>query len=171
MKKNAKIATCMSISGIALLLLLAPSVIGLPISSATVARTSGVWSLPNFNATTLKTSGDHQYIASYGSGPIKGGIVGQTTASLLLDYNTKTNVIIFTGQIECVCTVDGRSGILWIAITNGIDHNASNPNGRTTADLLIVGSSGGLAGTTGQGVENTTTSSPNMDYAMKIHLG
>jgi hypothetical protein len=172
MKKKGKIMLSVSLATVAFLLLLVPSV-NTVIASATVARVSGVWTLPGnqFSASTLTTSGNTQYIASYGYGPITGGISGSTTAALLLDFNTNTGVILFTGQIECICTIDGRSGTIWISITNGVDQNGNDPDGFTSGNLVIVGSSGGLSGTTGQGSFTTTTSSSNMDYTMKIHLG
>jgi len=169
--KKSKVVLSVLLAAGAFALLLVPSMFAAPASFATVARGVGVWSLPNFAATTLETIGNTQYIASYGNGPITGGISGQTTAALLLDVKTNTGVTVFTGQIECVCTVSGRSGILWIAITNGFDVNLNDPNGVTTGNLLIVGSSGALAGSSGTGFFNTTSSSANMDYTMKIHLG
>jgi hypothetical protein len=168
-RKKTKVVMSAVLAIGALAILAAPSIFAIPASFATVARGSGVWTLSNFNGGDI-TTGNAQYEYSYGSGPITGGITGTTTAALLLDVRT-SGAVYFTGQIECVCTVDGKSGILWIAITNGFDVNFNDPNGATTANLVVVGSSGGLAGSTGFGSFSTTTSSDNMYYTIFVHLG
>src|ERR1700689_3683759 len=99
----------------AFLLLLAPAMVPAFASSTASSNVKlrGIWLLPDFNATVLGSSGNVQYIASYGSGPFTGGITGNSTASLLLQSNNVTNVITFTQQIFCVCKIDGRRGDLW----------------------------------------------------------
>ena len=143
------------------------------VSSAAAPKTlhvHGIWSLSSFNSTVLKTVGNIQYGAGVGVGPLTGGIHGSTAGTYLTRYNMKTQVILFTVSIVCTCTVDGRSGTLWISGTNGIDHNASDPNGKTTANLAIVGAQGGLKGITGTGRFVTTTSSNDMNYTMTVTL-
>ena len=131
----------------------------------------GIWSLPVFSATTLNTTADWQYAASYGSGNFTCTIKGNySNAALLLQINTVTSVVTFTGQIFCQCKIHGRSGDLWISLTNGVDVNFSNPNGATTGDLTIINSNGGLAGATGHGTFVTTSSSDLMNYTMTIRL-
>lgn len=139
-------------------------------SSSTIT-VSGIWTLDYLNSTTLKTIGNWQYGAGSGPGKFTGGAHGQAFGEFLTAYNTKTAVILFTGQIVCVCTIRGHSGTLWISMIHGIDHNANNPNGKTTAEFIITNSAGGLAGTTGHGPMKTTTSSDDMNFTMWIKLG
>jgi hypothetical protein len=82
----------------------------------------------------------------------------------------QTGRITFTGQIHCYCTIDGLSGNLWISMIHGIDVNANNPNGKTTAEFVIVGAGQGLAGATGSGPMVTTTQSNYMNYTMSVTL-
>lgn len=53
-------------------------------------------------------------------------------------------------------------------MTNGIDVNASNPNGKTTATFTITEASGGLKGLYGSGKMKTTTSSDDMNFTMLV---
>ena len=123
------------------------------------------------NSTVLYTQGNIQYGAGSGIGPFTGGIHGaHSEGEFLTSYNMKTGVILFTGQIHCVCTIQGKSGGLWISMIHGIDVNANDPNGKTTAEFVIVGASGGLKGTTGRGPMVTTTSSNDMNFTMTIKL-
>ncbi len=154
------------------LLVIAPNLF----ASASSGRSSrivvtGTWQLTSFNSTTFYTQNGIQYGAGWGIGPFLGGIQGANSqGEYLTAYNLATGVITFTGQIHCVCTIAGRTGDFWISMTNGIDQNASDPNGKTTAEFAIVGASGGLAGVTGSGPMVTTTSSNDMNFTMVIHL-
>jgi hypothetical protein len=171
--KQRKIVISVLLVAVAVSLFVVPSIVAAQFASGSGSQIEvrGIWSLPNFNATTLRNVANVSNIASYGSGPITGGIKGQTAAALLLKSENKAEVILFTGQIYCSCTVGGKSGDLWIAIVNAIDHNSSDPNGATTGELTIVGSQYGLAGTTGHGSFVTTTSSADMNYTMWITVG
>jgi hypothetical protein len=141
-------------------------------STSKTIEVKGSWILTSFHSVTFYTKDGIQYGAGYGTGPMTGGIHGKNSqGEYLTAFNLKTGVILFTGQIHCVCTIDGKTGDLWISMINGIDHNAYNPNGKTTADFVIVGASEGLEGTTGHGPMLTTTSSNMMNYTMFIHLG
>jgi Protein of unknown function (DUF3224) len=139
-------------------------------TSATI-KVSGVWTLTKFHSVVFYTKDGIQYGAGYGTGPITGGIRGSSQGEYLTAFNLKTGVILFTGQIHCECTIDGKTGSLWISMINGVDHNANKPNGKTTAEFVIVGASGQLKGTTGRGPMVTTTSSDDMNFTMLIHLG
>jgi hypothetical protein len=157
------------------LLLLAPSIapsfaVPAVAGPGSVITVRGIWELPNFAASSLVNQSIYQYEASYGSGPFTGGITGNSTAALLLQINNDTSVVTFTGQIFCVCKIAGRTGPLWISLTNGVDVNFSNPNGKTTGDLTVINSKGGLSGITGSGKFVTTTSSDEMNYTMTIRF-
>jgi hypothetical protein len=157
----------------AFILMLAPTFATAAASSASTPETvhvHGIWALTQFNSTVLKTIGNIQYGAGSGTGPITGGMKGFNAATLLTRYNMKTQVIQFTGQIFCKCKIDGLTGQIWISVTHGIDRNASDPNGKTTGDLTVVGASGELKGTTGQGSFVTTTSSADMNYTMTLNV-
>jgi Protein of unknown function (DUF3224) len=156
------------------LLTLAPAALTATASSGTSASTikvHGIWTLTSFNSTVLKTVHHVQYGAGVGVGFITGGIHGSSVGEYLTEYYEKTGIILFTGQIQCTCTIQGHHGQLWISFFHGIDHNANNPNGKTTAEYVIVGASGGLAGTTGHGPMVTTTSSDDMNFTMWITPG
>jgi hypothetical protein len=168
-------AICVTLISATLLLALGSSALSASAASSSSFRTievKGIWILTSFHSVTFYTQNGVQYGAGFGTGPMTGGIHGKNSqGEYLTAFHLNTGVIIFTGQIHCVCTIDGKTGDIWISMTNGIDHNANNPNGRTTAEFVIVGASGELAGTTGQGPMVTTTSSNLMNYTMTIHLG
>jgi len=157
------------------LLALAPATTSFAATNAPQSSTfkvQGIWTVYYLNSTVFKTIGNWQYGAGWGPGKITGGIHGANAfGTFLTAFNTKTGVILFTGQIVCQCTIHGKSGTLWITMIHGIDHNANNPNGKTTAELVITNASGGLAGTTGHGPMRTTTSSDDMNYTMWVTLG
>jgi Protein of unknown function (DUF3224) len=140
-------------------------------SSSSTFKVSGIWTLEYLNSTVFQTKGNWQYGGGTGPGKMTGGIHGTADGEFLTAFNMKTGVILFTGQIVCVCTIHGKSGTLWISMIHGIDHNAYNPNGKTTAEFVITEASGALAGTTGHGPMKTTTSSDDMNYTMWITLG
>ncbi len=152
------------------LLALAPSALG----SAAYTRSSstteihGIWTVTYLNSTTLYTKGNIQYGVGTGPGFIYGPLHGIAQGEFLTAYNTKTAVILFSGQIVCECTFMGKQGTVWISMNHGIDHNASNPNGKTTAELTITEATGGLTGLYGSGPMKTTTSSDNMNFTMRV---
>jgi hypothetical protein len=152
------------------LLALAPSAIGSSAYTGSSATTTihGIWTVSNLTSTTLYTKGDWQYGAGSGPGNITGPLHGTAQGEFLTAYNTKTQVILFSGQIVCECSFAGKSGTVWISMTNGIDVNASNPSGRTTADFTITKASGGLTGLYGKGIMRTTTSSDDMNFTMTV---
>jgi len=152
------------------LLALAPLAIGTSGSTASssLAKIHGIWTVEYLNATTLYTQGNWQYGAGTGPGNITGALHGTAQGEFLTAYNTQTQVIIFSGQIVCECSLFGRSGTVWITMTNGIDVNSSNPNGKTTATFTITEASGGLTGLYGTGPMKTTTSSDDMNFTMLV---
>jgi len=152
------------------LLALTPLAIGSSAStgSSSLARIHGIWTVAYLNSTTLYTQGNWQYGAGSGPGNIIGPMHGNAQGVFLTAYNTKTQVILFTGQIVCECTLFGKSGTVWISMRNGIDVNASNPNGKTTATFTITEASGGLKGLYGSGPMKTTTDSDDMNFTMTV---
>jgi len=154
------------------LLALAPSAIGSSTayagSSTSLTEIHGSWFLTYLNSTTLYTKGNWQYGSGYGSGFIYGKMHGTSQGEFLTAYNTKTQVILFSGQILCQCTLFGKHGTVWISMNNGKDVNASNPNGKTTATFVITNASGGLKGLYGSGPMKTTTSSDYMNFTMWV---
>lgn len=173
LNRRKKVLTGILVAAATMLLIIVPNVFASASSGSAGTRieVKGIWELTSFNSTTFYTQNGIQYGAGVGIGPFLGGIHGANSqGEYLTAYNLATQVITFTGQIHCICTIDGRTGNLWISMINGIDRNASNPNGKTTAEFVIVGASGGLKGTTGYGPMVTTTSSNDMNYTMFIHL-
>jgi hypothetical protein len=152
------------------LLALAPLAIGSSAStgSASLTKIHGIWTVPVLNSTTLYTKGNWQYGSGSGPGSITGPLHGTAQGVFLTAYNTKTQIIKFTGQIVCQCSLFGKHGTVWITMTDGIDHNASDPNGKTTATLTITMASGGLKGLYGSGPMKTTTSSDMMNFTMLV---
>jgi Protein of unknown function (DUF3224) len=152
------------------LLALTPSALA---SSAATGASSlktihGIWTVSNLTSVTLYTQGNWQYGAGYGAGNITGPLHGTSQGEFLTAYNTKTQVIDFTGQIVCQCSYSGKHGTVWISMTNGVDVNASNPNGKTTATFTITKATNGLKGLHGTGPMKTTTSSDDMNFTMSI---
>jgi hypothetical protein len=154
------------------LLALAPAALTTNASTGSrVIEVKGIWTVTGLNSTVLYQKGDIQYGAGSGVGPMTGGIHGpHSQGEFLTKFNLDSGIITFTGQIHCVCTIAGRTGNLWISFIHGIDVNAYNPNGKTTAEFVIVGAGQGLKGVTGYGPMKTTTSSDDMNYTMWITL-
>jgi hypothetical protein len=150
------------------LLALAPSAIGSSAATGSTTEIHGIWTLTYLNSTTLYTKGNWQYGAGSGPGFIYGAMHGTSQGEFLTAYNTKTQVIDFSGQIVCQCTLFGKHGTVWIAMNNGVDVNASNPNGKTTATFMITNASGGLKGLYGTGPMHTTSSSDDMNFTMWV---
>ncbi len=136
--------------------------------SSSLTEIHGVWALNYLNSTTLYTQGNWAYGAGSGPGNITGIMHGNAQGEFLTAYNNKTQVILFSGQIVCECTLFGKSGTVWISMTHGIDVNSSNPNGKTTATFRITEASGGLKGLYGSGPMKTTTSSDDMNFTMSV---
>jgi len=172
LKQNTKVISAVLLAT-TFLLALGPAALTASAStgSSSTIKVTGIWSLTTFTSTVLYTKGNIQYGAGIGNGTMTGGVRGDAPGEYLTKLNLKTGVILFTGQIHCVCTIDGKKGNLWISMIHEIDHNANNPNGKTTAEFVIVGASGGLKGTTGHGPMVTTTSSNDMNFTMWINLG
>jgi hypothetical protein len=168
MRNKTKIYALLAAS--TFLLALAPLAIGSGASTSSSALTKihGIWALNYLNSTTLYTQGNWAYGAGSGPGNITGAMHGNAQGEFLTAYNNKTQVIIFSGQIVCECTLSGKSGTVWISMTNGRDVNASNPNGKTTATFTITEASGGLAGLHGSGPMKTTSSSDDMNFTMSV---
>jgi hypothetical protein len=168
MKSKTRIYALLAAS--TFLLALVPLTIGSSASTASssLTRIHGIWALNYLNSTTLYTQGDWQYGAGSGPGNITGAMHGNAQGEFLTAYNTKTQVIIFSGQIVCECTLSGKTGTVWISMTHGIDVNASNPSGKTTATFMITEASGGLSGLHGSGPMKTSTSSDDMNFTMSV---
>jgi hypothetical protein len=165
---NGTRVTCALLVASTFLLALAPAAVGSSASSTSLTEIHGVWTVAYLNSTTLYTKGNWQYGAGSGPGNITGTMHGTAQGEFLTAYNTKTQVILFSGQIVCQCTLFGKQGTVWISMTHGIDHNASNPNGKTTATFEITEASGGLKGLYGSGQMKTTTSSDDMNFTMLV---
>lgn len=168
--KNGTKVTCALLIASTFLLALAPSAIGSSAAtgSSSLTKIHGVWTVAYLSSTTLYTEGNWQYGAGSGPGNITGTMHGTAQGEFLTAYNTNTQVILFSGQIVCQCTLHGKQGTVWISMTNGIDVNASNPNGKTTATFTITEASGGLKGLYGSGKMKTTTSSDDMNFTMLV---
>ncbi len=172
MKNRTKVTFALLIAS-TFLLALAPSAIGSSTaysgsSSTTLTKIHGIWTVTYLNSTTLYTKGNWQYGVGSGPGFIYGAMHGTAQGEFLTAYNTKTQVILFSGQIVCQCTLFGKHGTVWISMNHGIDVNASNPNGKTTATFTITNASGGLKGLYGFGPMHTTTSSDDMNFTMWV---
>jgi hypothetical protein len=168
--RNKTNVTCALLVASTFLLALAPLAIG---SSAATGSTStteihGIWTVAYLNSTTLYTKGDWQYGAGSGPGNFTGALHGNAQGEFLTAYNTKTQVILFSGQIVCECTLFGKSGTVWISMIHGIDVNASDPSGKTSATFVITKATGGLAGLYGHGPMRTTTSSDDMNFTLWV---
>ena len=137
-------------------------------NSSSLTKIHGIWTVAYLNSTTIYTQGNWQYGAGSGPGNITGPLHGTAQGVFLTAYNNKTQVIDFTGQIVCQCHYSGKSGTVWISMTNGVDVNASNPNGKTTATLTITNAQGGLKGLYGTGPMKTTTSSDDMNFTLWV---
>lgn len=169
--KNGSKATYSLLVATTFLLTLAPLALGSSAytgSNSLTVQIHGIWTVAYLNSTTLYTRGNWQYGEGFGPGNITGALHGQAQGEFLTAYNTKTQVILFSGQIVCECTLFGKSGTVWISMNNGIDVNASNPNGKTTATFTITRASGGLKGLYGHGPMRTTTSSDDMNFTMWV---
>ena len=160
--------TCALLFASSFLLAMAPAAIGSSASTGGTTEIHGIWTVAYLNSTTLYTKGNWQYGEGFGPGNITGPLHGLAQGEFLTAFNTKTSVILFSGQIVCECTLFGKSGTVWISMNNGIDVNASNPNGRTTAEFTITRASGGLAGLYGSGPMRTTTSSDDMNFTLWV---
>ena len=172
LKQNSKVISALLLAT-TFLLALGPSAVAASAStgSSSTVKITGIWSLTSFNSTVLSTQGNIQYGAGVGVGPITGQMHGSSQGEYLTAYNMKTQVILFTGQIHCICTIFGKTGSVWISMIHGIDHNASDPNGKTTAEFVISSASGGLKGLKGHGPMVTTTSSDDMNFTLWITFG
>jgi Protein of unknown function (DUF3224) len=168
MRKGTKVTCALLIASTFLLALAPAAIVSSASTGSSLTEIHGVWTLAYLNSTTLYTKGNWQYGAGYGPGNITGAMHGNAQGEFLTAYNTKTQVIKFSGQIVCECTLFGKSGTVWIAMIHGIDVNASNPNGKTTATFVITEASGGLKGLYGSGKMKTTTSSDNMNFTMWV---
>ncbi len=169
--RNKKILSVVLVAA-ALFLLVASTTInsqGQGMSTKSI-KVTGIFALPHFSSSNIQKVGRLQYGAGYGWGPFTGGIRGDQQTEFLTKFNTQTGLIIFTGQIHCVCTIDGKTGNIWISMTHGIDHDAFKANGKTTGDLTIVGAAEGLTDVTGSGTFVTTTSSADQNYTMTINI-
>ena len=170
MEKRNKTRIYALLAASTFLLALVPLAIGssAATNSSGLTKIHGIWTVAYLNSTTLYTQGNVQYGAGSGPGNITGPLHGNAQGVFLTAYNNKTQVITFTGQIVCECTLSGKSGTVWISMTNGVDVNASNPNGKTTATLTITQATDGLKGLYGSGPMKTTTSSDEMNFTMSV---
>jgi hypothetical protein len=168
--RSKRVLSVVLVAAALFLLVASPTIISQVQGTQTKSiKVTGIFALPHFTSTAIQTIGNIQYGAGSGWGPMTGGMHGDQQTEFLTKYNTQTGVIIFTGQIHCVCTIDGKTGNIWISMTHGIDVNANNANGKTTGDLTIVGASEGLSGVTGSGTFVTTTSSADQNYTMTLN--